>query len=646
MNKRRAVFARWLAVTAACFAAAWMMCLLLPPMFDPWQQEAADSLFRLRYSLRGRQSIYPLIAQLVIDDRSLIELGTTGDDREVHARLLTALRQTGVKYAIYDILFASKSEPLAEKAFVAAVREMRRVYFPLALAPLASVETPGLALELPPGTVWNPEVRGKDRLPAMRVAYGTSAGLAEAASGLGHINCFPEKDGMYRRLPLLLSVEDGYIPSLALRVACDYLSISPDKVRVISGRAVILPHASFPDGRVQDVRIPIDIQGRMFINYVGPWHDSFRQYSLADVLEATANESSFAELRNDLLDALVVICDASTTGKDFGAIPLEDYYPLSGIHANVLSSIFRQDFLRRLPLAGEVFLNLALAIALVLLAAYFRGVPFIALALAVLGLFAAFSILAFSWGQILLNYIGPSLGLALSVVALVFLRYLQEEKEKGRLRARLEDYFEPALLDKILRSPERLAGCEKKELTILFSDIVGFSTWCATQSPEAIRRTLNEYFEAMVAIVFEHGGTIDKYIGDGMLAFFGDPTEYPDHARRAVAAAVQMQHESRELRRRWRKTGGLPLRIRIGIHTGEVVVGNMGSERRVDYTVIGSNVNLAQRLESRAPQGGILMSRSVSDALDDSVKAGPRYKLKVKGFSKSVEVCEVKLAQR
>ena len=142
----------------------------------------------------------------------------------------------------------------------------------------------------------------------------------------------------------------------------------------------------------------------------------------------------------------------------------------------------------------------------------------------------------------------------------------------------------------------------------------------------------------MARIVFEHEGTIDKYMGDGLMAFFGDPTPHPDHALRAVKAALRMQDETRKLKARWEQSGGMPIEIRIGIHSGEVIVGNMGSKTRMDYTVIGSDVNLAQRLESNCPVGGILISKSVRDQLEGEISTGPADAIKAKGFDRPIKV--------
>ncbi len=236
---------------------------------------------------------------------------------------------------------------------------------------------------------------------------------------------------------------------------------------------------------------------------------------------------------------------------------------------------------------------------------------------------------------------GPTLGFVFALVAVNAYRYFQAEREKLRFRTRMERYFAPRLMSKILQARDRLMTAEQKVITILFSDIAGFTSWCTTQPPEAIHRTLNEYFELMTEIVFRNEGTVDKFIGDGLMAFFGDPLPQPDHALRAVRTGIEMQQAVRGLRARWESEGRMPIRIRIGINSGEVVVGDMGSSRIMAYTAIGSHVNLGSRMESKAPIDGVLVSAPVYNAVKDAVSARFSGRITAKGISEEFETWEV-----
>jgi adenylate cyclase len=192
-----------------------------------------------------------------------------------------------------------------------------------------------------------------------------------------------------------------------------------------------------------------------------------------------------------------------------------------------------------------------------------------------------------------------------------------------------------------MANPESVLEVHKRELTILFSDIKSFTTYSSVMNPDQIQSFLAEYFAAMVEIVFKYEGTVDKYIGDGLMVFFGAPDHQPDHAIRCVKAAIEMQLKCRELKEKWVREGLFPLMIRVGINTGEVVVGNFGSALRLSYTVLGSDVNLANRLESNAPVEGIMIAKRTFELLDGQIPALPHEPIHVKGIDAPIEVYTV-----
>jgi adenylate cyclase len=247
----------------------------------------------------------------------------------------------------------------------------------------------------------------------------------------------------------------------------------------------------------------------------------------------------------------------------------------------------------------------------------------------------------FAFGGVMPALAAPTIGFVLVLVAANMYRFFQAEQEKLRFRVRMERYFAPRLMSKILQAPDKLMTAEKKVITVLFSDIAGFTSWCTTQPPDIIHHTLNEYFELMTEIVFRNEGTVDKFIGDGLMAFFGDPLEQPDHALRAVRSGIEMQQSVRALRARWEAAGGMPIHIRIGINSGEVVVGDMGSQRIMAYTAIGSHINLGSRLESKAPVDGVLVSAPVYERVKGEVATRFAGRITAKGITEDFDTYEV-----
>lgn len=212
-------------------------------------------------------------------------------------------------------------------------------------------------------------------------------------------------------------------------------------------------------------------------------------------------------------------------------------------------------------------------------------------------------------------------------------------REKELIKGAFSKYVSKSVVDEILKEGVDLKlGGEKKEVTIFFSDIRGFTPMSEALSPEEVVHILNEYFTEMTRIIFKYEGTLDKFMGDAIMAIYGAPIEYPDHAERAVLASIEMSQKMKELQAKWRAEGKKEVNIGIGINTGEVVVGNIGSAERMEYTAIGDNVNLAQRLESVAEKGQILISSSCYERVKHRVVARMLDPIKLKGKSEKV-VC-------
>jgi adenylate cyclase len=251
-------------------------------------------------------------------------------------------------------------------------------------------------------------------------------------------------------------------------------------------------------------------------------------------------------------------------------------------------------------------------------------------------------------------FIGPRLhlatampvgNLALTSFGIIFLGYLTTDREKSRLRGAFQYYLNESVMEQMLRHPEKLKlGGEKRELTVLFSDIRGFTTLSERMQPEALVKFINSYLTPMTQIVFSDGGTLDKYIGDALMAFWGAPVDQPDHALRACRAAVRFSEKLEELKVTWRAHGLPSLDIGVGINSGPMIVGNMGSDIRFDYTVMGDAVNLASRLEGTSKTYGVrlLMSEATYLQVKDAVVARRLGAVRVKGKQVPVRIYELR----
>lgn len=638
----------------ASFLAVHLLFWLLPNVFEPWNAQTVDQFFALRSKSDFFRPRYDsTIVHVDISDRTFEALQNSYLNRFQYAQVVGNLADMGTTLQIWDFILPAKTNLQEDSAFVGATANARNAYFGLAfkvgdrrrsrLNASGTMADPYLEL-----TKWDVQVQGDLRhLYQARDALITFPALAAASRGLGFLNLTFDRDGVYRRVPLLIQYHKGYYPSLALRAACEYLDVSPDRVVLEPGTSITLKGARRPGAQPHDIIIPIDRSANMLVNYVGPLvRDdsvlSMLHVNFADVLRASDDRMELDIWRDELTGKIAVVSEVRTGAADVGPIPGDNDFPLSGVHSNTINTILTENFLRQ---AGglEMFLvELAVVILLVLLALRLSSKNFSLGALGLILLYFAVAVLLFLYSNYIVNVLRPILEIGLGAFAVVAYRYVNEQKEKEVLRRSFEAYFPPAVVRRIMVNPSLVTATgQKKELTILFSDIKSFTTYSSTLPPDEIQKLLNEYFEAMVEIVFKYEGTVDKFIGDGLMVFFGDPEPQPDHAVRCVKAATEMQQKCRMLKDRWVREGRFPLMIRIGVNTGPVVVGNMGCERRLSYTVLGADVNLAQRLEANAPVEGILISQRTYELVKDHVSTRALDPIKVKGLDEPVKVFEV-----
>ena len=547
----------------------------------------------------------------------------------------------------FDIIFAQKIQPFDDSLLIAVTRTSGRTYFPVAFS---LSDTAGESTAMPAdadvvryldSTAWKLEASNVGDFYRAGEALLTWNELAGAARGIGFISVKPDADGVFRRVPLLIRWNDKFYPSMVMRLVCDYLRVVPGQISVIGGKAITLRNARLRSEPPRDIVIPIDSQGNMLINWIGDW-SAMRHLSFAQVYGIADDRDEIEAFGDRYGGSIALIGDVSTGVSDIGPTPFEENFPLVGVHANTLNTILTRSFLHELHPIPMFLLELVFAGLFVLLSSRLLSVKF---AFSVFGLIAAYvvaGVLLFVYGNIVVAFIRPMMSGGLSLVSVLAYWYVTEEREKQKLRSKFEQYFPPTVVRQMVDNPDSLTTRPRKsEITIMFSDIKSFTTYSSTMTPEEISTTLNEYFEAMTDIVFKYGGTVDKFIGDGLMVFYGAPEPQEDHALRCVKAAIEMQLKCRELKAKWEPVGRLPLRIRIGINTGEVVVGDLGSARRMEYTVLGSDVNLAQRLESNAPVEGIMISASTYRHVKDKVQIRPLAPIKVKGLEEAVTVYEV-----
>ncbi|MEW5740926.1 MAG: adenylate/guanylate cyclase domain-containing protein [Myxococcota bacterium] len=467
--------------------------------------------------------------------------------------------------------------------------------------------------------------------------------FARLGNRLGHFGTVTDVDGTIRRSAPLAKVGDrGFFPSLGVQVAAAMYDAAVEPVVDVDTREL----RGVRLRRASGGPVLIPMQGDMPftpINYPGS-EASFSRVSATEVVDGAVDRARLA--------GKAVLVGVTITGSsgDQRVTPFNEFSPGIYTHASFLSNVLRGDFLNR-P-GGMTELELVLLTLLVLLVALgvSRAKSFTAkavlIAVVVVGWTVA-SFVAFTRG-VQLAWVVPTLALVVASFGTVFLGYLSVDREKLKLRSTFSRYLGEDVIALALENPERLNQGEKREMTVLFSDIRGFTSLSERMSPEVLADFINQYLSPMTRIVFDEKGTLDKYIGDALMAFWNAPLDQADHALRACRAALAMLVKLEELKQGWKDKGYPELDIGIGINSGPMVVGNMGSDVRVDYTVLGDAVNLASRLEgtTKLYDAKIIVSEFTFAQVKDAVVARRLGAVRVKGKQQPVQIYELRALGR
>ncbi|MBI2863238.1 MAG: adenylate/guanylate cyclase domain-containing protein [Chloroflexi bacterium] len=579
-------------------------------LLTTWQAQSTDFLFKTKAAESSSR-----VGIVAIDERSLREMGGDGRvfnwPRSHYAKVMSALSEAGARVIIVDVLFDT---PTGEDDALAKAISSGTVVLPI-VGELPSSAPSGAPM-------------------AYDLAVSPAPVLARAATGLGHANVNPDGDGTVRRQQLVVSSQGQDIPSLALVAAARYLR----RPSVLEGPPAngSLPFA----GRA----IPIsDGRRGMLINFLGAPYEAGRRsafpvVSFVDVLRDAAD-------LKPLKDRVVLIGVAALGYADDYWTPASIGRKMSGVEvtANAVETILRPAFLRPVGSAANAVLIIVLSLLSGVAAVHFRIVRAAIAAVVLVILYFLGSFTLFD-GGIVANLVYPPLAPLLAFGVIVIYRVLFVEADQRAARRLLAGYLSPAVMAEVLKDPDRLhLGGEKRQMTILFSDIRGFTTYSEQMESGALASLLNEYLTEMSAVVFEQEGVVDKYIGDGLMAFWGAPMSQEDHARRACLAALGMMRRLRELHRRWQERGIPAFNIGIGINSGIVSVGNMGSKERFSYTVIGDAVNLASRIEglTKLYGTGIIASEATLKLAGEDVDRRFLDLVAVKGKHEPVAVYEL-----
>ena len=587
-------------------ALAMMAALVVVHLFAPdiaWLRRLELATLDTRIRLRGPLPPGPEIVIVMIDDRTIADFGRWPMQREKIAELVALLDAAGARAIGIDVLFTEATrKDDTQRASLAQNNESTDVLLARQFRASGDVVLPftfkfrgpneGAA---PPSVARAAYVLVHDT-GDFRPVHLDPTGLVTPvntladSAALGHVLVAYDVDGAPRFDYPALAYDLDYYPSMALRVAQLYLGVPWDKVSLQLGRGIALG----------PVFVPTDAQMRFLINYLGPTR-TFPTYSLSQVLAGEVPAGTFAQR------IVLVGANALGTGDTFKT-PFTASMPGVERLATSIDAIIHERNLRRpagmlwLEIAGMLAAALAMGLSMSrwsLLAATLTGAGVVA-AMAVSGQWALARFSVWQASAV------PILAALITFTALLFYRYLLLDKERRHIRHAFARYLAPHMVDRLANEQQlpQLGG-EQRELTVLFCDLRGFTALTERLEPAALTRLANAFFAVATQAILEHGGTVDKYIGDAIMAFWNAPIETPEHAELACRAALRILEQMRVLNAALAQESGMPtLAVGIGVNTGTCTVGNFGSSRRFDYSAIGDAVNVAARLESETKEQG------------------------------------------
>ncbi len=416
-----------------------------------------------------------------------------------------------------------------------------------------------------------------------QVANANITAISQATPYSGFFNMFPDKDGVVRWIPAIIGYADEMYAPLSLMTLSAFKDSQP---------LVVVAEYGVEKIQFDDITIPTDELGRIMINYRGD-AQSFKHIPVTDILSGKVTENE--------LKGKVVIVGATAIGiYDMRVTPFTSVFPGVEIHANIVDSVLRGAFLYH-PTWAAVFDILAIVLAGLLLGmvlprtGVFSGIITVSVLFFGYIFFCQYLFSSQGW---ILNMVYPLLVILAVYIGITVYKYLSESRQKRFIRSAFSTYLAPTVVQQLIDAPENLElGGEEREITAFFSDVQGFTSISEKLAPHELVELLNEFLTEMTNIILKHEGTVDKFEGDAIIAFYGAPNALENQAETACLTCVDMQHRLVVLREKWHREGKPELKMRIGLSTGPAVVGNMGSRNRMDYTMMGDTVNTAARLE-------------------------------------------------
>ncbi|MBD3272587.1 MAG: CHASE2 domain-containing protein [Elusimicrobia bacterium] len=606
---------RLISILIGIFISVIITGLFAFGVWDTLEHKALDFRFIMRGEIPVSGENDPEKVVIIgIDEPSVEQYGRWPWPRDLHAKLINTLTEAGADVIVFDVILSEEDamNPAGDwKLMLATEASERVIHCSFFEARKMIIADQGLQTKV-----------------INHQPFGT---LKDASWDVGFVNAYPDADGGLRHCALSIDHEGKRYFPITVLAAAHYLKTEPEEI------LKLIPDNAIYKARDFDTTIK---RTMMMANYYGP-EDSISSYSYHQILN---DHIPIIFKQNWVKDKIVIVGSKVIGAFDHYPMAFQKVYPGVEFHATVVNNILGKSFIQKIP---PLYILL-----FIIIGGLFSGITIPRLS-PWLGTVAVFILAgAYIFGtqwmfvekMLYIELVPPLAAMLVSYVTILFYRFVMEEKEKRRIKRTFGQYVSRTVLDEILSNPNlaKLGG-ERRMMSILFSDIRGFTSMSEGMDHEAVVDILNEYLTRMTDMVYKHGGTLDKFIGDAVMAFWGAPTPQPDHAQRAVLCAIDMIDELHVLQEKWRSEGRHVIDIGVGINTGDAVVGNMGSHERMDYTVIGDNVNLASRLEGLNKQykSNIIISAATYELVKDMIEVKDLGKSIVKGKEIEISIFQV-----
>ncbi|HLG25386.1 MAG TPA: adenylate/guanylate cyclase domain-containing protein [Candidatus Gracilibacteria bacterium] len=605
----------------ALVATTVFIVIVLSGSFSQWQLQLADNLYK-------RVDPSNDIIIVAVDDLTIDPVQGLGDqrlwDREKYARVVENISKYEPKVIGLDFFFRDAKDQDSDLRLADALQSVSSVI-------AFRANTPALT----PKNFYESSEGDLDRLP-LDIFH------SNPVVTLGVMNAAADADKVARRIfPIVFQrTAQSFFETFSFAIA----RLAQDLPPLRTDPSISLDNYLMDTGK----NIPLE-EGQMLINFATRFDVS--GYSTVSFIDAYEGDFHSFNPQN-FKDKIVLIGATAQFLRDSYITPTSHLHPMPGveIHANAIQTILEQRFLRNMTTTEKILLIFVLAFASTFFFMYTKirwSVLYLA-AVPVAYTFAAQP--AFDNGLIL-DLIHPYLVLVAVFISTYMYRYVTEFKDKLALKGAFSKYVNPQIVDQILKHPEQLKlGGERKPVTVLFTDIAHFTTISEKLKPESLVALLNEYLSAMSSVIMAEGGTVDKFEGDAVMAFFGAPLDQPDHAARACRTALGMRAKLTELLKKWETDAPLPggekkpvIDFRCGLSSGEVIVGNVGSSERLEYTVMGDIVNLGSRLEgqNKEYETHTMASEATWETVKEQFEGRELDIIKVVGKSQPIKVYEI-----